>query len=71
MREGEKALSRVLVAKQPILDRQRKLYAYELLYRSDRVNQMWDGDKATVEVVINAFLNIGICLLYTSPSPRD
>ena len=60
MREGEKALSRVLVAKQPILDRQRKLYAYELLYRSDRVNQMWDGDKATVEVVINAFLNIGI-----------
>ncbi|GEM02947.1 EAL and modified HD-GYP domain-containing signal transduction protein [Halolactibacillus halophilus] len=53
-------MSKALVAKQPILDRQRKLYAYELLYRSDRVNQMWDGDKATVEVVINAFLNIGI-----------
>ncbi|WP_156321374.1 hypothetical protein [Halolactibacillus sp. JCM 19043] len=53
-------MSRVLVAKQPILDRQRKLYAYELLYRSDRVNQLWDGDRATVEVVINAFLNIGI-----------
>lgn len=53
-------MSRVLVAKQPILDLQRKLHAYELLYRSDRDNQTWDGEKATVEVVINAFLNIGI-----------
>lgn len=50
----------MLVAKQPILDRQRKMYAYELLYRSDRVGRLWDGNQATVEVVINAFLNIGI-----------
>ncbi|SDC49650.1 EAL and modified HD-GYP domain-containing signal transduction protein [Pelagirhabdus alkalitolerans] len=53
-------MNRVLVAKQPILDRHRQVFAYELLYRSEQPNQVFDGDQATIEVMVNAFLNIGL-----------
>ncbi|PXW86707.1 EAL and modified HD-GYP domain-containing signal transduction protein [Streptohalobacillus salinus] len=53
-------MSKVLLAKQPILDRNRTLFGYELLYRTEDVDQVWDGELATVEVMINAYLNIGI-----------
>ncbi len=49
-----------MLAKQPILDRERHLYGYELLYRSEQPTEEWNGDLATVEVMINAFLNIGM-----------
>jgi len=50
------------VARQPIFDRQQKVYAYELLYRSGAGNAFTglDGDKATSEVITNSFLLIGI-----------
>lgn len=52
----------VFVARQPIFDRDEKLYAYELLYRSGNVtsSQVDNGDQATAEVMITGFLNIGI-----------
>ncbi|MFC4404108.1 EAL and HDOD domain-containing protein [Gracilibacillus xinjiangensis] len=53
-------MSIVLLAKQPILDCNQTVYGYELLYRSETATEKWNGDLATVEVMINAFLNIGI-----------
>lgn len=52
----------VFVAKQPIFNSNRELFAYELLYRSSRENSFpnIDGDQATTEVIINSYLNIGI-----------
>lgn len=52
----------VYVAKQPIFDSRENVISYELLYRSGRENvyNASDGDKATSEVIINSFLNIGI-----------
>lgn len=53
-------VSSVLIAKQPILDGRKSLYGYELLYRGKTKSEEWNGDLATVEVMVNAFLNIGI-----------
>ena len=59
----------VLVARQPILDRDRALHGYELLYRDAdpehaRVGDGdGDGDRATAHVVITAFLDIGLTQL--------
>ncbi len=52
----------VYVAKQPIFDSRENVISYELLYRSGKENvyNASDGDKATSEVIINSFLNIGI-----------
>lgn len=53
------------VARQPIFDRQQRVYAYELLYRSG-VNNFFSGlddHKATSEVITNSFLLIGIATL--------
>ena len=53
----------VFIARQPILDRQRQLYAYELLFRSDACHNAFDGGDgaaATVRVVANALLAIGL-----------
>ncbi len=52
----------VFVARQPIFDRKEQLYGYELLYRNgqeDFYNHI-DGDKATVDVLINSFITIGV-----------
>ncbi|KOA19514.1 biofilm formation regulator HmsP [Clostridium homopropionicum DSM 5847] len=52
----------VFVARQPILDKNNKVIAYELLFRSSMNNSFSnsDGDKATLEVINNSFINIGI-----------
>jgi c-di-GMP-related signal transduction protein len=51
-----------LVARQAIFDRERRLYGYELLYRSDASNNAFDGTEAaaaTMQVLSNALLTIG------------
>ncbi len=52
----------VFVARQPIFDRQLKVFGYELLFRSGYDNFYCnpDGDQATSTVIANSFLIIGI-----------
>jgi c-di-GMP-related signal transduction protein len=53
----------VFVARQPIFDRGRQLFAYELLYRSDDVHNEFDGTEsgsATTQVIANSLLSIGL-----------
>ncbi len=53
----------IFVGRQPIYDRDLETYAYELMSRSSRSNreeEQLDADKATSQVIINAFLEIGI-----------
>ncbi len=52
----------VLIARQPILDAHRKLYGYELLFRSDPGSNSFDGTSAaaaTMQVLSNTLLSIG------------
>lgn len=55
-------MTKVFVAKQPIFNRKKEVFAYELLYRDNDNRQAIDinGDLATIEVMLNSFLNIGI-----------
>lgn len=51
-----------LVARQAIFDRQRKLYGYELLFRSQAANNAFDGTEAaaaTMQVISTTLLSIG------------
>lgn len=52
--------SQTLMARQPIFDRQLKVIAYELLYRSDNSTEadFLDGDQATSEVLLNSYTSI-------------
>lgn len=52
----------VFVARQPILNSNEDVIAYEILYRGSNENVFpnIDGDRATTEVIINSFLNIGM-----------
>src|SRR5208283_1617606 len=52
----------VYVARQPILDRKKSLFAYELLFRDGLANYMpnIDGDTATSKLLSSSFLTIGI-----------
>ncbi|MGB1060849.1 MAG: hypothetical protein ACPGZU_12005 [Ketobacter sp.] len=51
----------ILLARQPIFDRDLNLFAYELLFRPPHPSEwVWDGDLATSQLVINAFTEIGI-----------
>lgn len=52
----------VFVGRQPILNRQGDIFAYELLYRNSRDNFYpgVDSDKATIGLLVNTFLAIGI-----------
>lgn len=52
----------VWVARQPILDRKQQLYAYELLFRSHRASDRFDGAgaaSATTQLVADTILGIG------------
>jgi EAL and modified HD-GYP domain-containing signal transduction protein len=51
----------VFVARQPIFDRKKNVYAYELLFRAGFENyyNSLDPDKATVDVISNSFFVIG------------
>ncbi|KXG08899.1 Cyclic di-GMP phosphodiesterase YahA [Anoxybacillus sp. P3H1B] len=52
----------IYVGRQPILNKKYELFGYELLYRSGEQNfyDSIDGDHATIDVLINSFMNIGI-----------
>ncbi|MEG0386285.1 MAG: EAL domain-containing protein [Solibacillus sp.] len=52
----------VFIGRQPIFNAQEKIVAYELLYRNSEKNSypMVDADTATVDVLVNSFLSIGI-----------
>ncbi len=49
------------VARQPIFDRHNNVFAYELLFRSGKTNEAVfdDGNKASSQVIINAFIDVG------------
>ncbi|PIQ38228.1 MAG: hypothetical protein COW59_02885 [Lysobacterales bacterium CG17_big_fil_post_rev_8_21_14_2_50_64_11] len=52
-----------MVARQAILDREQKLFGYELLFRAtltDRHANISDGDAATARVLMQALVDIGI-----------
>jgi c-di-GMP phosphodiesterase len=56
-------VSEVFLGRQPIYDAQREIQAYELLYRGaarDTSAVISDGDRASAEVVLKAFLEIGL-----------
>lgn len=53
----------VYVARQPILNSECDVFAYELLYRGNKDQNFFpkiDGDQATADVVFNSFFNIGL-----------
>ncbi len=52
--------SQILMARQPIFDRQLKVIAYELLYRGENPEEadFLDGDHATSSVLLNAYTSI-------------
>lgn len=52
----------VFIARQPILNVKRELFAYELLFRSGTVNHFssTDGDQATAQVIHSSFMGIGM-----------
>lgn len=53
----------IFIGKQPIFNAQETIVSYELLYRTKNKNQSLgqiDGNFATVDVLINSFLSIGI-----------
>jgi len=53
----------VFVARQPIFDRARQLFAYELLFRSDDVSNEFDGTdsgSATTQVIANSLLTMAL-----------
>lgn len=55
-------MSDIYIGRQPIYDRKLDVYAYELLFRaaSDNSANFVDGDKATSDVIVNTFLEIGL-----------
>lgn len=56
------AANQLFLGRQPILDREQGLVAYELLFRSGTRNaaDVTDGVKATATVIANAFAELGI-----------
>ncbi|WP_446899005.1 EAL and HDOD domain-containing protein [Clostridium sp. LBM24168] len=52
------------LARQPIMDKSGNIIGYEILFRSnDRSNRynFSDGDEATIKVIQNTLINIGMC----------
>lgn len=52
----------IFIARQPIFDKNMKVYGYELLYRRDSQNSFsgLDDDQATAELIYNSFLVMGL-----------
>lgn len=65
-RNNQKLGLTTFIARQPIFDRKKQVYAYELLYRSDAVNRahVFDDEYATLKVIANGLL-IGLQRLTT------
>lgn len=55
-------MSDVFIGRQPIFDRNNRVFAYELLWRQGNGNaaQVTDGDLATTQVILNALTEIGL-----------
>jgi len=56
-------MSQVLIGRQPIFDRDRRVIAYELLWRADKDSEaanVVNGDQATTDVMLNALMEIGL-----------
>ncbi|MEE4111648.1 MAG: HDOD domain-containing protein [Desulfobacteraceae bacterium] len=55
-------MENVYVARQPIFDKNKKIFAYELLFRDGTANYVpdIDGDVATTNLLSNTFFTIGI-----------
>jgi len=61
--EAEDSTLDIVIARQPIYDKQLKVHAYELLYRNSSQKNSCDekdGDFATASVIASAFLSCGI-----------
>lgn len=56
-------LESIMVGRQPILDKNEELFAYELLFRSPKTNLITDGEKATADVITNSLESIGLSKL--------
>lgn len=59
---SESAADQLFLGRQPILDRDQQLFAYELLFRSGSHNfaDVTDGVEATATVIANAFTELGV-----------
>jgi c-di-GMP-related signal transduction protein len=59
--QGEKELD-ICVARQPIFDRQQRVFGYEILYRQspEYSYSSLNDDQATAEVITNSLMSIGI-----------
>ncbi len=59
---SDAAADQLFLGRQPILDREQRLHAYELLFRSGSANfaQVTDGVQATATVIANAFTELGV-----------
>ena len=55
-------MDHLYIARQPIYDLNKAVMGYELLYRSNAVNQanIIDPDQASCETILNSFMHIGI-----------
>jgi c-di-GMP-related signal transduction protein len=56
------AADQLFLGRQPILDRDQRLHAYELLFRNGNQNaaDVTDGVHATATVIVNAFAELGV-----------
>ena len=59
---SDAATDQLFLGRQPILDREQRLHAYELLFRSGTQNaaEITDGVQATATVIANAFSELGV-----------
>ena len=59
---SEAAADQLFLGRQPILDREQRLVAYELLFRNGSRNfaEVTDGVQATATVIANAFTELGV-----------
>ncbi|MFT4580925.1 MAG: EAL and modified HD-GYP domain-containing signal transduction protein [Gammaproteobacteria bacterium] len=55
-------MTQTLIGRQPILNREGQVHAYELLFRPSEVGtaSQFDGNRATANVVVNALTEIGL-----------
>jgi len=59
---SDTAADQLFLGRQPILDREQRLFAYELLFRNGSRNfaEVTDGVQATATVIANAFTELGV-----------
>jgi EAL and modified HD-GYP domain-containing signal transduction protein len=52
----------IFIGRQPIFDREQRVHAYELLFRSGKVDAaaITDGDSATAQTLLNGIVNFGL-----------